>query len=421
MSMKKMKNQNKKDNKMESNINVKGIIIGVATAVIGLIILFTLGDLFEKVDAGEHVVIQSLGVTGNSTLNWYSDPGYKLQAFGKPTHYQRSFQYWFSASPDQGSNQDQSIPIVFNDGGKGWISGSVRVDLPVDPSTLTEMHVRYGGLISVEQQLIRTVIEKAVYMSGPMMSSKESYAERKNELISLIEDQAANGVYKTEVVNQEVIDPVSGEKKKAAVVKVLKDSNGQPIRHEQSPLIQFKIRLYNLSINSIKYSDTIQEQINSQQKAIMDVQTAKANAQKAQQQAITVAAEGEATAAKAKWEQEAKNATSVSEAEGKMKRAEADKKAAEYEKAAMILRGEGEAEARKLVMSADGALDKKLATYERVMAHFAEALKDSKQPIVPNMIVGHGGTGTSSANDFLQLIAVKAAKDLSLDLSAQKK
>ena len=47
-------------------------------------------------------------------------------------------------------------------------------------------------------------------------------------------------------------------------------------------------------------------------------------------------------------------------------------------KKATILGGEGDAEARKLVMAADGALDKKLATYQAVMVAFAEALPQVK-------------------------------------------
>lgn len=34
-------------------------------------------------------------------------------------------------------------------------------------------------------------------MTGPLMSSKESYAEKRTNLIRFIEDQISNGVYKT--------------------------------------------------------------------------------------------------------------------------------------------------------------------------------------------------------------------------------
>ena len=35
-------------------------------------------------------------------------------------------------------------------------------------------------------------------MTGPLMSSKESYAEKRNELLRLMEDQVQRGVYRTD-------------------------------------------------------------------------------------------------------------------------------------------------------------------------------------------------------------------------------
>jgi hypothetical protein len=70
--------------------------------------------------------------------------------------------------------------------------------MPFDEQNLTGLHVRYGSHEAIAQQLIRTVVEKAVYMTGPLMSSKESYAEKRNELLRLMEDQVQRGVYRTD-------------------------------------------------------------------------------------------------------------------------------------------------------------------------------------------------------------------------------
>ncbi len=400
-------------------IDMRKIILVIVTVVAVILLVSGASNMFTHVDAGEHVVIQSVGLFGPSTLTWYHDPGFKWQGWGKVTPYRKSFQYWFSSSSEQGETRDQSIKVRFNDGGHANISGSVRVDMPTDDKALTELHVRYGSQPAIEQQLVRTVIEKAVYMSGPMMSSKESYAERRNELISLIEDQAAKGVYRTETKSIEVTDPLTGEKRKAAYVEIMK-KDGIVQRVEESPLTTFNVRLFNLSINDMKYDPTVENQIAEQQKAIMSVQTALANARRAEQDAITIAKQGEANAAKTKWEQEMINAKVVSESEGRMKAAEFDKRAAEFTKAKDILLGEGEAARKKLVMEANGALDTKLDAYVQVHKFYAEAMRDMKQPLVPSVIMGGSGSTPTSAQSFMDLLQAKTAKDLAIEFNMQK-
>lgn len=400
-------------------IDMRKIILVVGSIVFAVLLISGASNMFTHVDAGEHVVIQSVGLFGPSTLTWSHDPGFKWQGWGKVTAYRKSFQYWFSSSSDQGDSRDQSIKVRFNDGGHANISGSVRVDMPMDDKALTELHVRYGSQVAIEQQLVRTVIEKSVYMSGPMMSSKESYAERRNELISLIEDQAAKGVYRTETKSIEVTDPLTGEKRKAAYVEITK-KEGVVQRVEESPLTTFNVRLFNLSINDMKYDATVETQIAEQQKAIMSVQTALANARRAEQDAITIAKQGEANAAKTKWEQEMVNAKVVSESEGRMKAAEFDKKAAEYTKAKDILLGEGEAARKKLVMEANGALDVKLDAYVKVNQFYAEAIREMKHPLVPSVVMGASSGAQNSAQTFMDLIQAKTAKDLAIEFNMQK-
>ena len=59
------------------------------------------------------------------------------------------------------------------------------------------------------------------------------------------------------------------------------------------------------------YEETVEAQIRQQQSITMDVQTAIADAKKAEQRAITVEQQGRANAAEAKWAQEQIKATQV--------------------------------------------------------------------------------------------------------------
>ncbi len=402
------------------SFGVREFAPAIVILIVGIIIVGFSGSMFEKVDAGELVIIQD-PIDGD--LHFFVEAGLKWQGFGKPTHYRKSFQYWFSELSDQGARLNQSIKVRFNDGGHANVSGSVRADLPLDQKFLREAHVRYGSQHAIEQEMVRTVIEKAVYMTGPLMSSKESYADRRNDLINFIEDQAAKGVYRTVPREVKGFDPMTGKEKTATVVEILVDSlSMEPMRQEQSPLEKFGIKLYNLSINSIKYDERVETQIDAQQQAIMEVQTAMAEAKKAEQRAITAEKEGQAKAAQAKWAQEVLKATAVVEAQQKLEVAELDRQAAEQQKQREILLGQGEATRKQLVMEADGALKQKLDAWVQVNKYYSEAISKYQGNWVPQIITGGSGNGqaASGADQLIDLLTTKTARDLSLELNIAK-
>ena len=405
----------------------KVLVVGVMAVLvaIGLIMSF---QVLEHLDAEDLMVIQS---PFSGTLTWYTSPGVKGQWVGKVTKYRKRDQFWFSAKADQGKKVDQSLQVRFNDGAHASISGSIAWEMPIDEKNLTALHVRYGSHEAILHQLVRTVIEKSVYMTGPLMSSKESYAEKRNELLRLMEDQVQRGVYRTETVQERQPDPMTGQSRVVNVVKLVKEKDGQVLRQETSPLEDFGVKTFNLSINEIKYDPEIEKQIQLQQQATMQVQLAVAKAKEAEQETITVAKKGEADAMRAKWEQEIIKARQVTEAQQKfevaklgaeqhLEVARLDALAAEQFKLAETLRGQGEAARRQLVMEADGALEKKLATYERVSQYYATAIQNFKGNWVPRVVMGGGGNNHvagSGAQALIDLLTAKTAKELGLNLN----
>ena len=83
--------------------------------------------------------------------------------------------------------------LRFNDNGHAAISGSVAWEMPTDTKCLRKIFEQYRNQAAVERDLVKPIVEKAVYMTGPLMSSTESAAGRRNELLQLIEDQIENG------------------------------------------------------------------------------------------------------------------------------------------------------------------------------------------------------------------------------------
>lgn len=286
-------------------------ILYLGLGLLVLILLIFSGKMVENVDNSEIVIIQS-PFTGNVAV--YTTPGPVAQNFGTATHYKKSNQFWFSKKVDEGGNVDESIKIRFNDGGHAQVSGSVRWYMPKDEKAILKLHTDFGSQHAIEQQLIRQVVTKAVFMTGPLMSSKESSAEKRNDLLSYVEDQSVNGVYRTRQEDMKVHDDLMNTDKTVTIVRIEEDANG-PIRQEISAIKTYNVLLQGLSINSIEYDEEVERQIKVQQEAYMQVQTAIANSKKAEQDAITTELQGKAAAAKAKWEQEVVKAQAITQAQ----------------------------------------------------------------------------------------------------------
>ncbi len=422
------------------NNPVGRIIAAILASGVLLAILVGLFETFEWVGAGEIMVVQF----PNGKLRFYSTPGYNAQWFGKVTKYKKRDQFWFSSKGEEGKagGADESIKVRFNDGGHANLSGSMAWEMPIDDTHLGELHSKYGSQDAIEHQLIRTVVEKSVYMTGPLMSSAESYAAKRNDLLNYIEDQIRHGVYKTVSRDEEQRD-AAGQKKTVKVVEIVK--KGEVIEREtESPINDFGLKVFNLSINEIKYDAIVETQIQAQQKQIMDIQTSIAKSKTAEQDAITAEQQGKANAAKAKWAKEVIKAEEIVDAEKqfavqmlnaqreftnaviladqKFKVSELDLRSAENKKKTDIELGQGESERRKLVMEADGALEKKLDAWVNINKEYAQALSKYQGSFVPSVVMGGGGTGTGqSPMDLINLLMSKTALDLGVSLQTVKK
>lgn len=407
------------------------IILGVVTLIVTSIFS---SQFFEILDAKEVMVVQS---PFSGELTFHTTPGTKWQGFGNVTKYQRRAQYWFVDQKDapKGTTPNfGAIRTTFNDGGKAFVGGSMSWEMPTDEIHLRDIHMKYGSHEAVEQQLILPVLQKSIGMTGPLMSSTESYASRKNELLGFIDDQFRRGVYRTISRDERQADPLTGVQKTVRVVEIQKDSKTlQYLREETSPIEQLGISVFNLTPSLIEYDPAVEEQIKQQQASTMAVQLAIADAKKAEQEVATTNARGAADAAKAEWAQKVLMATAVTEAQQKKEVAltEAAQKLevaqlavqeAEQKKLADILMGEGEAMRKQLVMNADGALADKLQAWTQVNTAYAQAIGNYTGNWVPSVsFAGPTGSttagGTFSADSLVSLLTAKTAKDLAFDMA----
>lgn len=368
----------------------------------------------ENVDA-KKIVINQVPLSGE--LQFWVTAGTKMQMFGNTTDYDKSFQIWFTDNEDQGDEADKALNVVFNDGGQGWISGSIRILMPLDAKHLYLIHTNFGSMANLLHELIKPTVAKVVFSTGPLMNSYESYAAKKNDLIRFVEDQLRHGIYRTVTRQQRVIDELSGKEKVITVADLSPDlkAPGGLARQEAAPFERFGLTIAAVSIERIRYEDVITAQIAAQQKAQMEVQTAIAETKKQEQQAIQEEKKGQKDATVSKWKQEVIKAQMITEAEQKKEVARLDMEAAEFTKQKEIKLGQGESERKRLVMEADGQLTQKLDAYVKVQTIWANAIAAYGGSWVPQTVVGSGTGNTNSAQTLMDFFMIKNAQDLSVD------
>lgn len=392
-----------------NQMNPVRLITAGAAVFFCLLVIFMAGSLVETLDARDIMVVQYL----NGHLRCETQPGIYGQYLGTVTKYRKQETYAFSAADDQ---EGQAIPVQFADGAHGKISGTVAWQMPMACNQVIALHSVTGSQRAVEQRFIRPVTEKAVYFAGPLMTSKESYSERKGELLSDIEDQITNGVYKTQIVTTKEADLITDKEKTVSRVVRMLDAT-KPLgfgRQDTSPLSEYGIRTYNLEIK-VAYDKAVEDQIQEQQKLAMSVQTAMATAKQAEQRALTVEKEGYANAAKAKWDQEVIKAKNVTEAESRFAVAKMNNDIEEQNRQGMLKRADGEATYRKRLMDADNALDARLRAAVEINKYYADAIKNHPGAWVPNVVMGGSGAGSNGAADLMNLLTIQAAKAVGLN------
>lgn len=72
-------------------------------------------------------------------------------------------------------------------------------------------------------------------------------------------------------------------------------------------------------------------------------------------------------------------------------------------------------------MNADGALDKKLEAYIQVQQSWAEAFQNYNGALVPQIMTGGGSSKNQNALNLMDIMTIKAAKDLGLDMKVKDK
>ena len=115
---------------------------------------------------------------------------------------------------------------------------------------------------TVRMQNYAQISRKTIVLSATEETVNK--AGRRSELLQLIEDQTQNGIILTRTRQHIEKDQITGVDKTVTVVEVEKDEKTQSLRRAtESPLKEFGLTTYNLTINQIKYEDRKSTRLNS--------------------------------------------------------------------------------------------------------------------------------------------------------------
>ena len=389
------------------------VLVGIV--VLLLVVYFFSKQLVTYVESGTYQVKQSwIDGKVSATMN----PGWYLK-LGDIYIWPIAETFYFTKGQDSryDTKDDHSVIVQFNEGSDCNVSGTCRVTLPRNSQEATDLIVKHGyrSWEDLKYKLVQPQVRLALVLSANQMTARESYSEKRADFVTMTADQLLNGLYAYDEVEKEVEDPVTGKKVLRTVKVFKKDEHGAPIRRG-NPFKLVGVIVDNFEVRGWHYSPKVIEQIGKQQQAYMDIQTAIANAQKAEQDRITAEAEGKAKVAKARYEQETVKAQEVVKAQKDKEVAELgalrDKqvaetagnrdlqvamlnaRAAEQRKLAAILEAEGASRATKMKMEADNYRAMEIQATIDIQRAWADAYAKKPVPVIFN-----GRSGDTSGSD----------------------
>ncbi|MDC7239693.1 MAG: SPFH domain-containing protein [Spirochaetales bacterium] len=357
--------------------------IGIIVAgIIGFILLvLASSSIFTSVSAGE-IHVKQAAISGDLSVR--SDPGLYFQWFGQITKYEISTETYLSndvLDGGRGAETDSTL-VRFGDGGTADIGSVTKWRLPVDKDAMLKIHRDFRSFSSLRSQVRQWIIE-VEKQTASSFKAEDTYSTRRGEFSQLISEQIINGLYATETV---AVEEPSGDYDddgnpmfvKTMKTEIKRDDLGNPLVVKQGIFQEYGITLVNHTLKDINFDETIDKLIAQKKEAEQQRAVARANAERARQDAITAEEQGKARIAQARADEEVKKITAVTQAEKdkevavldaekELQVAELGRQRAEEEAAALLAKERAQAEANRLKVQA-GLTPQERANVEKDIA-----------------------------------------------------
>jgi hypothetical protein len=406
----------------------KLIVIGIV-ALVGIIILGFVNP-FAWNDAGHRTVVER--ASGEQFVQ-YTPGVYYAGFFAKTTEWPNqisvSYQDTIRHTVDDYEVNDGGIEIGFVEvrfgGGVPTTArtyGIAQYVLPVDEREMIAMHNAHRTPQSLVAKRLAPYTSECLASSAQLMSAEMHFSGGRATMAQNYLDQLQRGVYLLSTVEKTEFDSLTNETKKIYENVFQLDKSGNKLR-KFSSIKEYGITVADAQITTVDYERRVDEMLAKKIESATRASVSKQEAITAQQQAISAKAEGERNLITIEYEQKQEQTRQVVQAETQVKLAQQDKEkqriaaeAAELEARKIKTLADATAYEKQRVMTANGALEQKLDAYKSVQKYWADAFMNYGGNMVPLYQSGGSGTGTNAATNFMDLMMMKTAKDLNLDM-----
>jgi len=403
-------------------------IFAIGSGLVILVALFAVNP-FSWNDATERTVVTT--ASGNQFVEF--NPGLFYSGFfSKETTWPNQISVSYQQEEADWDLEENTIEIglveiPFNDPAKATAKGITQYILPADEKKMLEIHNAHRSVEGLVKRRLAPYTQECLSSCAQLMNTEMHYSGGRAQMSQDYLDQLRNGVYLLNVMEVNTYDTIERANRKIYQVQKQLDASGN-VKRKYSSIKEYGINVADAQITNVDYESAIDSLISKKLTAATKASVSKQELMTAQQQALTAEAQGKKTLVEIEYKQKQEQTIQVVQAQTLVEVAKQDllkqeiaRQAAEKEAAKIKTLADAEAYAKQRVMQADGALEKKLATYEKVQANWAKAFSEFQGAIVPQYQSGAGtGGGMNAMQQFMEFQNMKAAKDLNLDLTNKR-
>ena len=438
----------------ESDVLTKKIkALGITALATISSLLFVTGSISYN-DSGKCTHVQTIFGSEARTC----DTGWYFSGWGRTTEYPHYITVSNTVNEDSntfGSSINQPYSVRMSDNWNGDITQNTRFAIPQDEVQFMNMHHTFRGPDKLIQTTLKPAVNSSLDSVANLFSMEEYYAGGKRDQFKTeYKDAVEKG---RAVVKQVVVDGLSLESEvKASANDLTEDTSNTNnraarkiimekvtddkgiVHREEHDYAKYGISVSSAIVENLDPDDKFEGQIQDRKLSASKRMVAQEQRKEQEEQRLLAIQTGQTQIAKRQAEAQVEQIQKTTEAETAKKliiiQAEQAKAQAtiatetaklQLEKAkidseATKTLADAEAYSKKAIIMADGALEKKLAAYVSTQQAWADAASKMN---VPQQLFGNtGGTNVagSTVEQFMQLMTVKSAKDLAIDLDVKK-
>lgn len=401
-------------------MNIKSIL-KIAGGILGLLLLLWFNPITWN-EAGYRTVVTQ--ASGKQFVQF--EPGLFYSGFfAKEQEWPNQISVSYKEDKPDLDLEENTIEIAkltirFSDGPTARTSGIVQYILPNIEKDMLNIHNAHKTPSALVTRRLSPYTQECLQNSAQLMSSEMHYGGGRAQMSQDYLDQLKNGAFLLKVEEVNTYDSIEKTNKKIYQSEMQYDRSGTAKR-KFSSIKEYGLTVADAQITDVDYEDAVDKLLQKKIAAATEASVSKQRLMTAQQQQLTAEAEGKKRLVEIEYQQKQEQTkqvvaaqTLVEVAKQDLQKQEIARQAAEKEAAKIKTLADAEAYSKQRVMAADGALEKKLATYERVQAKWADAFSNYSGNVVP--LYSTGGNSQNGAFNFMELMGAKAARDLTLDL-----